>query len=38
LSTRTKKHKTHHKVGPEPTTDRFVVVQHGLEERRTPGE
>eukprot|EP00878_Enallax_costatus_P017605 GHUV01018497.1.p1 GENE.GHUV01018497.1~~GHUV01018497.1.p1 ORF type:complete len:533 (+),score=105.10 GHUV01018497.1:417-2015(+) len=24
-------------IGPEPTTDRFVVVQHGLEERRTPG-
>lgn len=24
-------------VGPEPTTDRFVVVMHGLEERRTPG-
>ena len=24
-------------IGPEPTTDRFVVVHHGLEERRTPG-
>ena len=24
-------------IGPEPTTDRFVVVEHGLEERRTPG-
>ncbi|CAL8464390.1 g3925 [Coccomyxa elongata] len=24
-------------IGPEPTTDRFVVVMHGLEERRTPG-
>eukprot|EP00775_Hariotina_reticulata_P005540 gene5540-5776_t len=24
-------------IGPEPTTDRFVVVQYGLEERRTPG-
>jgi len=24
-------------IGPEPTTDRFVVVYHGLEERRTPG-
>lgn len=24
-------------VGPEPTTDRFVVVRGGLEERRTPG-
>lgn len=24
-------------IGPEPTTDRFVVVESGLEERRTPG-
>lgn len=24
-------------IGPEPTTDRFVVVEHGLEDRRTPG-
>lgn len=24
-------------IGPEPTTDRFVVVYHGLEERRIPG-
>lgn len=24
-------------IGPEPTTDRFVVVYHGLEERRVPG-
>ena len=24
-------------VGPEPTTDRFVVVMHGAEEKRTPG-
>ena len=24
-------------VGPEPTTDRFVVVMHGHEEKRTPG-
>lgn len=24
-------------IGPEPTTDRFVVVNHGLEERRIPG-
>ena len=24
-------------IGPEPTTDRFVVVHHGHEERRTPG-
>ncbi len=24
-------------IGPEPTTDRFVVVMHGLEERRIPG-
>ncbi|KFM29283.1 EH domain-containing protein 1 [Auxenochlorella protothecoides] len=24
-------------IGPEPTTDRFVVVMHGPEERRTPG-
>lgn len=24
-------------IGPEPTTDRFVVVMHGVEERRTPG-
>ena len=24
-------------IGPEPTTDRFVVVMHGMEERRTPG-
>ena len=24
-------------IGPEPTTDRFVIVDHGLEERRTPG-
>lgn len=24
-------------IGPEPTTDRFVVVMNGLEERRTPG-
>ncbi|KAK9806972.1 hypothetical protein WJX72_009114 [[Myrmecia] bisecta] len=24
-------------IGPEPTTDRFVVVNHALEERRTPG-
>ena len=24
-------------VGPEPTTDRFVVAMHGYEERRTPG-
>jgi EH domain-containing protein 1 len=24
-------------IGPEPTTDRFVVVMHGLEERRVPG-
>lgn len=24
-------------IGPEPTTDRFVVVTHALEERRTPG-
>ena len=24
-------------IGPEPTTDRFVVVEHALEERRTPG-
>ena len=25
-------------IGPEPTTDRFVVVQHGPEPRRTPGQ
>jgi len=24
-------------IGPEPTTDRFVVVEHGHEERVTPG-
>ena len=24
-------------IGPEPTTDRFVVVMHGPEDRRTPG-
>eukprot|EP01023_Acetabularia_acetabulum_P005283 TRINITY_DN12158_c0_g1_i2.p1 TRINITY_DN12158_c0_g1~~TRINITY_DN12158_c0_g1_i2.p1 ORF type:complete len:593 (-),score=84.80 TRINITY_DN12158_c0_g1_i2:227-1900(-) len=24
-------------IGPEPTTDRFIVVMHGHEERRTPG-
>ena len=24
-------------IGPEPTTDRFVVVYHGMEERRVPG-
>ena len=24
-------------IGPEPTTDRFVVVMGGKEERRTPG-
>ena len=24
-------------IGPEPTTDRFVVVHHGHEARRTPG-
>lgn len=24
-------------IGPEPTTDRFVIVDHALEERRTPG-
>lgn len=24
-------------ISPEPTTDRFVVVMHGPEERRTPG-
>lgn len=24
-------------IGPEPTTDRFVVVYHGLEDRRVPG-
>ena len=24
-------------IGPEPTTDRFVVVMSGMEERRTPG-
>lgn len=24
-------------IGPEPTTDRFVVVMDGMEERRTPG-
>lgn len=24
-------------IGPEPTTDRFVVVMHGPEARRTPG-
>lgn len=24
-------------IGPEPTTDRFVVVMGGMEERRTPG-
>ncbi|KXZ52131.1 hypothetical protein GPECTOR_10g760 [Gonium pectorale] len=24
-------------IGPEPTTDRFVVVYHGAEERRVPG-
>lgn len=24
-------------IGPEPTTDRFVVVMHGIEERVTPG-
>eukprot|EP00210_Caulerpa_lentillifera_P006452 g6164.t1 len=24
-------------IGPEPTTDRFVVVNHGYEERTTPG-
>eukprot|EP00873_Tetraselmis_striata_P019974 jgi/Tetstr1/440238/TSEL_028589.t1 len=24
-------------IGPEPTTDRFVVVMHGHDERRTPG-
>ncbi|GBF89658.1 hypothetical protein Rsub_02828 [Raphidocelis subcapitata] len=24
-------------IGPEPTTDKFVVVHHGLEDRRTPG-
>ena len=24
-------------VGPEPTTDRFVVVHHGVDDRRTPG-
>jgi EH domain-containing protein 1 len=24
-------------IGPEPTTDRFVVVMGGVEERRTPG-
>lgn len=24
-------------IGPEPTTDRFVVVYHGLDERRIPG-
>lgn len=24
-------------IGPEPTTDRFVVVEHGIEERVTPG-
>ncbi|ETM00403.1 hypothetical protein L917_02847 [Phytophthora nicotianae] len=25
------------RVGPEPTTDRFVAVMHGLEERTVPG-
>ena len=24
-------------IGPEPTTDRFFVIEHGIEERRTPG-
>mmetsp|Transcript_110232 Transcript_110232/g.154670 ORF Transcript_110232/g.154670 Transcript_110232/m.154670 type:complete len:554 (+) Transcript_110232:60-1721(+) len=24
-------------IGPEPTTDRFIAVMHGLQERRTPG-
>ena len=24
-------------IGPEPTTDRFVIVNHGIEERITPG-
>lgn len=24
-------------IGPEPTTDRFVVVMHGMEDRRVPG-
>ena len=24
-------------IGPEPTTDRFVVVMNGPEDRRTPG-
>lgn len=24
-------------IGPEPTTDRFVAVMHGQQERRTPG-
>lgn len=24
-------------IGPEPTTDRFVAVFHGMEERRIPG-
>lgn len=24
-------------IGPEPTTDRFVVVMHGPDDRRTPG-
>ena len=24
-------------IGPEPTTDRFFVIEHGHEERRTPG-
>mmetsp|Transcript_33515 Transcript_33515/g.99767 ORF Transcript_33515/g.99767 Transcript_33515/m.99767 type:complete len:622 (-) Transcript_33515:364-2229(-) len=24
-------------IGPEPTTDRFVVVYHGMDERRVPG-
>lgn len=24
-------------IGPEPTTDKFVVVMHGYEERITPG-
>lgn len=24
-------------IGPEPTTDRFVVLTHGLDDRTTPG-
>jgi EH domain-containing protein 1 len=24
-------------IGPEPTTDRFVVIYNGTDERRTPG-